>query len=329
MDAVILVGGFGTRLRPLTLTTPKPLLPVGNVSILARVIASLEKAGVTRAVLALGFKPQPFIDAFPGNQCGGVHLDYAVEPEPLDTGGAIAFAARFAGISQTFIVVNGDVLTSLDVSTLVAFHQKSAAEGTLHLTPVEDPSQFGVVETAANGQVTRFVEKPAPGETTSFNVNAGTYVLEPSVIERIAVNQKTSIERVVFPAMVTQGTLFAMPTNDSWVDTGRPETYIAANMSVLDGALKMVHTASRVAPTATIERSVVGPLCVVGEGGFLADSVVIAGAEIGDSTHIENSVIMGVVGNSAVLKHCIIGAAGVVEQGEVLNNVKRPDPDGA
>ncbi len=331
MDAVILVGGFGTRLRPLTLTTPKPLLPVGNISILARVIASLEKAGVTRAVLALGFKPQPFIDAFPGNQCGGVHLEYAVEPEPLDTGGAIAFAARFAGIAQTFIVVNGDVLTSLGVSTLVAFHQKSAAEGTLHLTPVEDPSQFGVVETATNGQVTRFVEKPAPGETTSFNVNAGTYVLEPSVIDRIAVNQKTSIERVVFPAMVAQRTLFAMPTNDSWVDTGRPETYIAANMSVLEGALgsKMVHPASRVAPTATIEQTVVGPLCVVGENSHLSHSVVIAGGEIGDSTHIENSVIMGVVGSTAQLKNCIIGADGVVEQGEVLNNVKRPDPDGA
>lgn len=331
MDAVILVGGFGTRLRPLTLTTPKPLLPVGNVSILARVIASLERAGVTRAVLALGFKPQPFIDAFPGNRCGGVHLDYAVEPEPLDTGGAIAFAARFAGISQTFIVVNGDVLTSLDVSTLVAFHKKNAAQGTLHLTPVEDPSQFGVVETAGDGQVTRFVEKPAPGETTSFNVNAGTYVLEPSVIERIAVNQKMSIERVVFPAMVLQGTLFAMSTADSWVDTGRPETYIAANMSAVENSQgnKLVHTASRVASSATIEQSVVGPLCVVGENTHLSHSVVIAGAVIGDSASIENSVIMGVVGSSAKLKHCIIGADGVVEHDEVLNNVKRPNPDGA
>ena len=331
MDAVILVGGFGTRLRPLTLTTPKPLLPVGNVSILARVIAGLEKAGVTRAILALGFKPQPFIDAFPGNQCGGVRLEYAVEPEPLDTGGAIAFAARFAGISQTFIVVNGDVLTSLDVSTLVAFHKKNAAEGTLHLTPVEDPSQFGVVETASDGQVTRFVEKPAPGETTSFNVNAGTYVLEPSVIERMAVDQKISIERVVFPAMVAQGTLFAMPTADSWIDTGRPETYIAANMSALENTQdnKLVHEASRVATTATIEQSVVGPLCVVGEYSHLSHSVVIAGAEIGESAAIENSVIMGVVGSAAQLKNCIIGADGVVEQGEVLNNVKRPSPDGA
>ena len=130
--------------------------------------------------------------------------------------------------------------------------------------------------------------------------------------------------------MVAEGTLFAMPTNDGWVDTGRPETYIAANMSAVENTQgnKLVHEASRVAATATIEQSVVGPLCVVGEYSHLSHSVVIAGAEIGESAAIENSVIMGVVGSTAQLKNCIIGADGVVEQGEVLNNVKRPDPDG-
>ena len=147
----------------------------------------------------------------------------------------------------------------------------------------------------------------------------------------MAVDQKISIERVVFPAMVAQGTLFAMPTADSWIDTGRPETYIAANMSALENTQdnNLVHEASRVATTATIEQSVVGPLCVVGEYSHLSHSVVIAGAEIGESAAIENSVIMGVVGRAAQLKNCIIGADGVVEQGEVLNNVKRPSPDGA
>ena len=163
MDAVILVGGFGTRLRPLTLSVPKPLLPVGNVPIVERIIASLERAGVTRAVLALGFKPEPFLAAFPDGRCGGVELIYAVEPEPLDTAGAIAFAARHAAISSTFVVANGDILTDLDISRVVDFHRASGAEGTLHLVPVDDPSQFGVVETDATGRVLRFVEKPAPG----------------------------------------------------------------------------------------------------------------------------------------------------------------------
>ena len=223
MDAVILVGGFGTRLRPLTLSVPKPLLPVGNVPIVERIIASLERAGVSRAVLALGFKPEPFLAAFPDGRCGGVRLEYAVEPEPLDTAGAIAFAARHAGIDSTFVVANGDILTGLDVRRVIDFHRASGAEGTIHLTPVDDPSQFGVVETEGDGRVVRFVEKPKPGESSSRNVNAGTYVLEPSVIERVPVGAKVSIERVVFPAMVSSGSLYAVATSDAWVDTGRPE----------------------------------------------------------------------------------------------------------
>jgi mannose-1-phosphate guanylyltransferase len=160
MHAVVLVGGFGTRLRPLTLTVPKPLLPIANVRQLEHLIASLGAAGVTEVVLAIGFKPEPFFDAFPDGTCAGIALHYAVEPEPLDTAGAIAFAARHAGISDTFIVMNGDIMCDVDVSKLVAFHKSHGAEGTLHLTPVEDPSQYGVVELNEAGWVQRFVETP-------------------------------------------------------------------------------------------------------------------------------------------------------------------------
>ena len=140
MQAVVLVGGFGTRLRPLTLTVPKPLLPVVHVSILERLMNRLAAGGITDAVLSLGFKPQPFLDAFPDNICGGVRLSYAVEDSPLDTAGAIGFAARHAEIDETFIVANGDVICDLDVAALVAFHRSHGAQGTLHLTPVEDAS---------------------------------------------------------------------------------------------------------------------------------------------------------------------------------------------
>ena len=152
MRAVVLVGGFGTRLRPLTLTTPKPMLPVGHVPIIERLVDNLAKGGVTDVTLALGFKPEPFVEAFPNGECNGVALHYAVEPEPLDTAGAIRFAADFSGIDDTFVVANGDVLTDLDIAALVDFHRQHAAEATIHLIAVDDPSSFGVVATDARRQ---------------------------------------------------------------------------------------------------------------------------------------------------------------------------------
>ena len=330
MDAVILVGGFGTRLRPLTLSVPKPLLPVGNVPIVERIIASLERAGVTRAVLALGFKPEPFLAAFPDGRCGGVALEYAVEPEPLDTAGAIAFAARHAGISSTFVVANGDILTSLDVSRVVDFHRASGAEGTLHLVPVDDPSQFGVVETDPSGRVMRFVEKPAPGQTTSRNVNAGTYVLEPSVIGRVSVGGKLSIERVVFPEMVAYGSLYAIPTDDSWVDTGRPETFLAANMSAVAAAGgSIIDSSAVVGAGAVVVDSVVGARAVVGAGARVVGSVVFPGAAVGDGAHLEAGLVMGRVGEGAVARDVVVGEDGVIEPNARVAGAKVPPPEGS
>ncbi len=330
MDAVILVGGFGTRLRPLTLSVPKPLLPVGNVPIVERIIASLERAGVTRAVLALGFKPEPFLAAFPDGRCGGVELIYAVEPEPLDTAGAIAFAARHAGISSTFVVANGDILTSLDISRVVDFHRASGAEGTLHLVPVDDPSQFGVVETDATGRVLRFVEKPAPGESTSRNVNAGTYVLEPSVIDRVPVGGKLSIERVVFPEMVASASLFAIATDDAWIDTGRPETFLAANMSAVDSAgSSIIHGSATVDATATVERSVVGAGAVVGARARIVGSVIFPSAAVGDGAVVEAGLVMGVIGADAVVRDVVVGEDGVIEAGINISGAKVPAPEGS
>ena len=330
MDAVILVGGFGTRLRPLTLSVPKPLLPVGNVPIVERIIASLERAGVTRAVLALGFKPEPFLAAFPDGRCGGVALEYAVAPEPLDTAGAIAFAARHAGISSTFVVANGDILTSLDVSRVVDFHRASGAEGTLHLVPVDDPSQFGVVETDPSGRVMRFVEKPAPGQTTSRNVNAGTYVLEPSVIGRVPVGGKLSIERVVFPEMVAYGSLYAIPTDDSWVDTGRPETFLAANMSAVAAAGgSIIDSAAVVGAGAVVVDSVVGARAVVGAGARVVGSVVFPGAAVGDGAHLEAGLVMGRVGEGAVARDVVVGEDGVIEPNARVAGAKVPPPEGS
>lgn len=331
MHAVVLVGGFGTRLRPLTLSTPKPLLHIANVRQLEHLISHLSTAGITNVVLALGFKPEPFFEAFPDGVCAGVQLHYAVEPEPLDTAGAIAFAARDAGITDTFVVMNGDILCDVDVASLVAFHKEHGAEGTLHLTPVEDPSQYGVVETDANGWVQRFVEKPAPGESESRVVNAGTYVLEPSVIQRIPENLKISIERVIFPAMVADGTLCAMPTDDYWIDTGRPDTYLKANLDLIDGTrpfiLSSVGTHAHIAASASITRSVIGEGCTIGDGCVVIDSVLLPGAVLGNRVRLERSMVMGSVSNETSLLDCVIGADVVVPAGVELNGTRIPDPE--
>ncbi len=331
MHAVVLVGGFGTRLRPLTLSTPKPLLPIANVRQLEHLISHLSTAGITKVVLALGFKPEPFFEAFPDGTCAGVQLHYAVEPEPLDTAGAIAFAARDAGISDTFVVMNGDILCDVDVASLVAFHKEHGAEGTLHLTPVDDPSQYGVVETNADGWVERFVEKPAPGESASNVVNAGTYVLEPSVIERIPENQKVSIERVVFPAMVADGTLTAMPTEDYWIDTGRPDTYLKANLDLIDGTrpiiLSSVGTHAHIDASASITRSVIGEGCTIGAGCVVVDSVLLPGAVLGERVRLERTMVMGSVSSESSLTDCVIGADVVVASGSQLVSTRIPDPE--
>lgn len=330
MQAVILVGGFGTRLRPLTYTTPKPLLPIANVRQLEHLIAALGSAGVTRAVLALGFKPEPFFQAFPDGMCAGVELHYAVEPEPLDTAGAIGFAARHGGIDDTFIVMNGDILCDVDLSALVAFHRARGAEGTLHLTPVEDPSQYGVVETDGNGWVQRFVEKPAPGESESRVINAGIYVLEPAVLDRMPEMQKLSIERVVFPAMVAEGRLAAMATDDYWIDTGRPETYLQANLDLIDGSrtriLSSVGVNSHVSATASVTHSVIGEGATVEDGSVIIDSVVLPGAHVGSAVRLERSLVMGRVGSGASLTDCVVGSDGSVEPRAELVGARVPDP---
>jgi mannose-1-phosphate guanylyltransferase len=332
MRAVVLVGGFGTRLRPLTYSVPKPMLPVGHVPIIERLIANLGRGGVTEVTLALGFKPEPFIEAFPDGVCAGVQLRYAVEPEPLDTAGAIRFAAVDAGIDDTFVVVNGDVLTDLDVGALVAFHRSRQAEGTLHLTAVDDPSAFGVVPTDHNGLVERFVEKPAPGTAPSNNINAGTYVLEPSVLDRIEPGKKVSIERVVFPAMVADGGLYAMATDDYWIDTGKPDLFLTANLDVLGGGRKhdhceAVHPDAVVDHTVEIESSIVGAGATVHGGAVLRGSVILAGADIGAGAVIVDSVVMGTVGAAAAVHGSVIGRDGVIAAGESVRDERRPDPD--
>jgi mannose-1-phosphate guanylyltransferase len=298
---------------------------------LERLMNSLALGGVTHAVLALGFKPEPFMAAFPNDMCGSVQLSYAVEDTPLDTAGAIGFAARTAGISETFVVANGDVLTDLDIASLISFHRQHGAEGTISLTPVSDPSQYGIVEIDARGCVERFVEKPQPGMTTSNFASAGTYVLEPSALERMPGDQKLSIERVVFPQMVADKSLFAMSTDDYWIDAGRPDTFISANVHVSKRVAKVtdapIHPTANVAATAVILDSVIGENATVLDGAHITHSVLLPGSIVEQGAVIIDSLVMGMVGANSQVTGSIIGSTGVVGQNEVCNNASVPAHD--
>jgi mannose-1-phosphate guanylyltransferase len=323
MRAVVLVGGFGTRLRPLTSTTPKPMLPIGHVPMIARLVDRLGRGGVTEVVLSLGFRPEPFVEAFPDGRCGDVALTYAVEPEPLDTAGAIRFAAEFAGIDDTFVVANGDVMTDLDVSALVDAHRSFGAEVTLHLIGVDDPSAFGVVDLAADGSVRAFVEKPAPGTEPSNLINAGTYVFEASVLERIPPETKVSVERDTFPRIVADGGLFGVATDDYWIDAGVPTLYRAANLDLLDGKRRTercdaIAPSAVVATDATVRHSIVGDRVHVASGASVVDSVLLPGSSVSTGATVERSLVMGHVGADAVVRDSMIGADGRVGDGETL-----------
>lgn len=316
MLAVVLVGGFGTRLRPLTNAVPKPMLPVAHQPMIVRLVEGLAAGGVTEVVLALGFLPEPFEAAFPSGEHDGVRIRYAVEPEPLDTAGAIAFAADAGGVDTTFVVANGDIITDLDVADLVAAHRAGGTDATIHLTPVADPSAFGVVELGDDRIVRRFVEKPEPGETTSNLINAGTYVLEPSVLDLIEREQRVSIERAIFPQLVDDGRLAGFATDDYWIDTGRPALYLQANLDLITGARTTVEVGQ--APGATVDanalviESVIGAGAGVATGASVSMSVLLPGAQVGEGALVERSVIAGRVDARAVVRDSVVGVDGLV-----------------
>jgi mannose-1-phosphate guanylyltransferase len=355
--AVVLVGGEGTRLRPLTLTTPKQMLPLVGVPMIERVLAGLAGHGVDEAVLSLGYLPDAFRSAYPEGRAAGVRLVYAVEPEPLDTAGAIRFAAAAAGVDATFVVVNGDVLTDLDLSALVDFHRRRGAEGTLALHPVDDPSAFGVVPTGPDGRVTAFVEKPPAGEAPTNLINAGTYVLEPSVLGRIPAGRRVSVERETFPAMVADGTLFALADDAYWLDTGTPATYLQAVADVVVGrrgpkavagavldetgvwvagaparAGRVVGPAYlgegvEVAAGALVEASVLETGAVVEAGATVRASLLLAGARVGAGARIERSVLGpgSLVGEGAEVRPIsVLGAGARVAPGTVVDGARVP-----
>jgi NDP-sugar pyrophosphorylase family protein len=333
VKAVVLVGGEGTRLRPLTFSTPKPMLPVAEVAMIERVVGHLAQHGVDEVILSMGYKPDTFLVAFPEGTCQGVRLTYAVEPERLDTAGGIAFAARHAGLDETFLVMNGDVLSDVDLTELLAFHRERGGEATISLTPVDDPSAFGVVPTDERGRVTAFIEKPPAAEAPTNNINAGFYVFEPAVIDRVPVGGVLHLESQVFPHMVDEGVLYGLASSTYWTDTGTPPLFLEASLdyvrgrrggppapgakeresgvwtlgaSVIDGKVTapcLVGDAAYIASGARVEESVVGGGCRVEAGAEVTRSVLLPGSVVHAGARVDRSIIGegAVIGADAVV----------------------------
>jgi mannose-1-phosphate guanylyltransferase len=306
-------------------------LPVAGVAMIERVVTHLAAHSVDHVVLSMGYRPDAFVDAYPDGTCAGVEITYAIEPELMDTAGAVRFAALEAGIDDTFLVVNGDVLTELDVTALVGFHRDRGASATISLTPVEDPSAYGVVPTDESGRVIAFIEKPARDEAPTNLINAGTYVLEPGVLELIPGGRRVSIERETFPALVEAGALFAVPSAAYWIDTGVPATYLQANLDAVDraGGMPILGDGATVAGGACVERSVLGAGTRIGAGAHVTESVLLPGVTVEPGAIIHRSIIGtdAVIGAHARLADLtVVGDGVVVPEGAVLEGARVPEP---
>jgi mannose-1-phosphate guanylyltransferase len=298
------------------------MLPLVGVPMIECVFTTLAEHGVTDVVLSLGYLPDRFIEAYPSGVVAGVNVSYAVEPEPLDTAGAIRFAAGFADFDETFLVLNGDVLTDLDITKLVAFHRDHGAEATIALHEVEDPSRFGVVPTTADGRVLAFVEKPPRDKAPTNLINAGTYVFEPSVLDRISPTGRVSVERDTFPALAADGKLFAMADNAYWLDTGTPRAFLQANVDLMLGKIgghgargvvdgSWMEESAKVDASAHLVNSVIDRHCVIEADVVLEQAVLLPGAVIEHGAIVRSSIIgpKAVIGSNSILDAiCVVGA---------------------
>ena len=328
---MVLVGGFGTRLRPLTLTAPKQMLPVVDRPMIEHVLAGLARHGVDGVVLSLGYREDVFRAAYPDGSCSGVVLHYAVEPEPLGTAGAIRFAAESAGLDEVFVVVNGDVITDVDLTELWDRHHQVGAEATISLTPVDEPARYGVVSTDGEGRVLGFVEKPAPGEAPSNWINAGAYVMEPAILDRIDPDRPVSVEREIFPRLVADGGLWAVRSDAYWVDAGTPETYLKVQLDLLDGVrgrpVVGVSGDADVASGAEVERSVVMARSAVATGAVVRNSAIQTGVTVATGAVVVDSLVGpdAVIGAGAnISAGTVVGAGAVVEAGVDLRSARFP-----
>jgi mannose-1-phosphate guanylyltransferase len=328
MIAVVLVGGEGTRMRPLTETIPKPLIPLVDRPFLDHVLDHLARNGVHEVLLSSPYLESRFA-SFIEARHGDPSITWITEATPLGTGGAVANAAR--QLDQAFLVCNGDILTDLDLTALVAFHRRQGAAATITLSPVEDARAFGLVSATEEGLVLEFREKPA--EAIPGLVNAGTYVLEPEAIRETPADRAVSIERETFPGLIAAAApVYGFVSDAYWMDLGTPEKYLQATFDALEGIVDgLEYQAPHVEPTAAVSlRARLGRWVVVGPGASVADeaevedAVVLEGAVVERGAKIRDSIIgpRAVVGSGALVTGTVLAEGAEVPENASANGAR-------
>jgi mannose-1-phosphate guanylyltransferase len=319
LEAILLVGGKGTRLRPLTLSAPKPLLPTAGVPFLAHQLARAAECGITHVVLATSYRAEMFTSAFGDGAQFGLSIDYVHEPEPLGTGGGIRNAANLlrGGPDDPIVVLNGDILSGHDLPAQVDLHRKKEAAVTLHLVPVDDPSRYGCVPTDRSGRVTAFLEK-TPNPVTN-QINAGCYIFRRSVIDQIPSGQVISVERETFPSLIeAEAVVMGYAEDAYWLDVGTPEAFVRGSCDVVLGAL----------PSPALD-SPPGEFLVLGQASVSADARLAGGTTVGHGAVVEGGAIVSgsvvfdgaVIGAGALVRDSIVGRDAVIAGGASLHGV--------
>jgi mannose-1-phosphate guanylyltransferase len=319
MQAVILVGGEGTRLRPLTSTVPKPVVPLVDRPFIAFMLEWLCRHGIDDVIMSCGFLATSVRNVLGDGSAYGIRLRFVEEPDPRGTAGALKFASSM--LDERFLMLNGDVLTDIDLTEQIAQHERTGAKGTLALVPVEDPSAYGLVRLHDDRAVADFVEKPSSDMIDTNLISAGAYVLEREILDLVEPGRNVSIEREVWPKLVGAG-LYGFPSESYWLDIGTPARYLQGTFDILEGNVRTAvserlgssylsvsehaEVAGRAIPPAVIEAG-----AEVEQGGHVGSLVVLAsGVKIGAGTTVERSVILSgtEIGENCVLRDCIVAA---------------------
>src|SRR5437773_4750155 len=341
MKAILLAGGKGTRLRPLTIHTPKPIVPIFDRPFLHYQLDLLKQVPeIDEVILSLNYQPRRIEEIFGAGDSAGIAIRYVVEPAPLGTAGAVRYAGE--SLHESVVVFNGDVLTEVDLAAVIAMHRERKARATIVLTPVENPSAYGLVETDRQGNILRFLEKPKPDEITCDTINAGIYVLEPDTFDRIPSGMPYSIERSFFPSLIERGEPFcAYVDRGYWIDIGTPEKYMQVHRDIMDGRFQAAPFAAgscsvwispqaRVEEGATIEGPCfidagvvvkagarIGPYTVIGRQCWIEEHAVLDRAIVWPNSRIsQEPVVRGPI----LRRHCHVGRSALIENGAVLGD---------
>jgi len=319
MEAIILAGGFGTRLRPLTYTRAKALLPILNKPMISYLIKSLPKE-VDKVILAVNYRKDQIENYFKTNDFGK-EIIVNDEPEPLGTGGAVKFAEKH--ITGSFLVLNADVICSLNLSDMIAFHKKNNAVTTISLWPVEHVSEFGVVDIQNDGNVTGFVEKPKPEDAPSDLINAGAYFLETKVLDYIETGRLVSMEREIFPQIINDtGKFFGFEFKGYWIDVGRIKSYIDVNKFLMDNLKVDNIQGSRCTIKGRLTHSSIGNNVFIGNKSSSSSSIIFDNVNIGDNVTLENCVIGDrcEIGRNSCLTNTVVGDNERIAKKSILDN---------